>query len=225
MHHRRSFRLKGYDYARKGYYFITICTKDRKHFFGKISNGEMILSETGCIAETFLAEVSIHFSNAMVAAHVVMPNHIHLILVLNDNRKFAADDNGNLTGQGIRVGVGPCYGVGVGPCHGVGTCHGISLQVSNDVPAGPRHGVAPQSNLFGQPVAGSVSVIINQYKAAVKRWCNKNGHAGFHWQSRFHDHIIRNEESFKNIITYIRNNPRHWKENKFYQKYTGYEAP
>ena len=180
---------------------IQAVPKDRKHFLGKISDGEMILSETGCIAETFLAEVSIHFSNAMVAEHVVMQNHIHLILVLNNKRKFAADDHGNVTGQGIRVGVGPC--------------HGMALPATNDIPVGPRHGEAPQTNLFGQPVAGSVSVIINQYKAAVKRWCNKNGHAGFQWQSRFHDHIIRNDESFKNIVTYIRNNPKQWKEDKF----------
>jgi hypothetical protein len=74
----------------------------------------------------------------------------------------------------------------------------------------------PPANLFGKPIAGSVSVIINQYKSSVKRWCNKNGLYCFKWQSRFHDHIIRNEESCQNIVNYIRTNPKHWEDDKFY---------
>jgi len=80
-HDHRALRLKGFDYSGEGLYFITICTKDRQHFFGTISEGEMILNETGCIAEIFLKEVSTHFSHAMVDEHVIMPNHVHLILV------------------------------------------------------------------------------------------------------------------------------------------------
>jgi len=55
--------------------------------------------------------------------------------------------------------------------------------------------MAQQQNQFSKPIAGSISIIINQYKSSVKRWCNKNGHEYFQWQSRFHDHIIQNEES------------------------------
>ena len=62
-HHHQSLRLKGYDYTSEGLYFITICTKDRQHYFGKISKGEMILTETGRNAEMFLQEVSIHLED------------------------------------------------------------------------------------------------------------------------------------------------------------------
>lgn len=102
--------------------------------------------------------------------------------------------------------------------------HGI-IQLTDAV-AGTRHGVSlpngmtPQStntNQFGNPVSGSVSMIINQYKSSVKRWCNKNGHEYFQWQSRFHDHIIRNQESYETIANYIINNPAKWQEDKFYQ--------
>jgi putative transposase len=57
-HHHRSLCLKGYDYSGEGLYFITICTKDRKHYFGKIVKGEMILNDIGIIAEMFSEEVS-----------------------------------------------------------------------------------------------------------------------------------------------------------------------
>jgi putative transposase len=212
MHHRRSLRLKGYDYSREGLYFITICTKGHQHYFGKISKREMILNETGCTAKLFLEELSIHFSHVKVEEHVVMPNHIHLILVLYDKRNVSID--GGL--------------ICAGPCHGVGPCHGMALQATNDGNVGTRHGVSPPpglspppgisppTRLFGQPIAGSVSVIINQYKASVKRWCNKNGHDCFQWQSRFHDHIIRNEKSCQNIVNYIRNNPKNWKDDTFF---------
>ena len=84
VHHHHSLRLQGYDYSGEGLYFITICTKNRQHSFGKISNGEMILDEIGITAEMMLEAVSKHFGHAMVAEHVFMPNHVHLILVLND---------------------------------------------------------------------------------------------------------------------------------------------
>ncbi len=92
----------------------------------------------------------------------------------------------------------------VGTRHDVGTRHGVSLP--------------PQQNQFGKPIPGSLSVIINQYKSSVKRWCNKNGHEYFQWQSRFHDHIIRNEQSYQTISEYIINNPAKWNDDNFYRE-------
>ena len=65
------------------------------------------------------------------------------------------------------------------------------------------------------PAAGTVSTIIRSYKSIVTR----ESHliiADFGWQSRFHDHIIRDSESFERIQNYIENNPKNWKEDKFY---------
>ena len=109
VHHHHSLRLQGYDYSGEGLYFISICTKNRQRSFGKISKGEMILDEIGNTAEMMLEEISKHFGHAMVAEHVVMPNHVHLILVLNDIRKFVGDDK--MMVDGIRLDVGPCHGM------------------------------------------------------------------------------------------------------------------
>lgn len=65
-------------------------------------------------------------------------------------------------------------------------------------------------NQFSKPIAGSISVIIQQFKSTIKRWCNKNNHIDFLWQGRFHDHIIRNQASYQKISEYITNNPNNW---------------
>ena len=68
------------------------------------------------------------------------------------------------------------------------------------------------SNQYGKPVAGSVSVIINQYKGAVTKWCNKNNFLEFEWQGRFYDRVIRNNEEYWAIKNYIINNPENWQQ-------------
>ncbi len=75
---------------------------------------------------------------------------------------------------------------------------------------------AHNHNEFSKPVKGSVSVIIQQYKAAVKRWCNANTHEYFEWQARFHDHIIRDAKSYEKIKNYIINNPKNWNDDSLH---------
>lgn len=65
------------------------------------------------------------------------------------------------------------------------------------------------------PKSNTVSSIIRSYKSAVTKYCNRLG-LPFKWQSRYHDHIIRNDESFQRISEYIMNNPLNWREDKFY---------
>lgn len=67
-------------------------------------------------------------------------------------------------------------------------------------------------NKFGCPVSGSVSMITNHFKSAVKRWCNKNGYDYFLGQSRFYDHIINNQNDLERIRKYIKSNPVNWEE-------------
>ena len=69
-------------------------------------------------------------------------------------------------------------------------------------------------NIFGPLNPKSLSLIINQFKGSVKRWCNKNGYEYFQWQFRFHDHIIRNEKSLNKIRHYIHNNPMKWERDR-----------
>jgi REP element-mobilizing transposase RayT len=64
------------------------------------------------------------------------------------------------------------------------------------------------------PRAGSLSAIIRSYKSAVKHWCNENQHLYFDWQTRFYDHLIRDEKSLNEIRLYIQNNPAKWELDK-----------
>jgi len=77
-----STRLQGWNYSSVGAYFITICTKNREHFFGKVQAGKMVLSPIGIIADILWHEIKNHAENVDLEEFVVMPNHIHGILVL-----------------------------------------------------------------------------------------------------------------------------------------------
>ncbi|MBD1905464.1 transposase [Funiculus sociatus GB2-A5] len=83
-HHRRSIRLKGYDYSQVGVYFITICTHQRQCLFGAIANSKMELNPYGQIAAECWDGIPQHFSRIQLDACVVMPNHLHGILVITD---------------------------------------------------------------------------------------------------------------------------------------------
>ena len=83
-HHRRSIRLKGYDYTQPGAYFITICTQGRECLFGEIIDGEMHLNEAGQIVVQTWQDLPNHISNVQLDAFVVMPNHVHGIIIITD---------------------------------------------------------------------------------------------------------------------------------------------
>ena len=83
-HHRRSIRLKGYDYSQKGLYFITICCQNRICRFGDVVDGEMALNEYGQIAYNEWLKLSDRFSNFELDVFQIMPNHMHGIILLNN---------------------------------------------------------------------------------------------------------------------------------------------
>ncbi len=206
IHHRQSTRLQGYDYSMAGLYFITICCHDRICRFGNIENHRMILNETGTITDEYWRAIPEHFLHVVLHEHIVMPNHVHGIIELTGTSQ-PVDKNDDVR---ARHGVSPQDEME----QPVGTFHGMSLPDDNTTNNGSCHGMTPPNatiqpkyNQFGKPVAGSVSVIINQYKSSVKRWCNKSDHQDFQWQSRFHDHIIRDERSYWTISEYIIQKP------------------
>jgi len=198
IHHRRSIRLKRYDYSQAGAYFITICTKDRECLFGKIADGKMLLNEVGGIADEYLNNIPNHFSHVEMGEFIVMPNHVHCILVLHNKPN------------------------NVGTSHDVGTRHVVSLRGNAGNMAWTSHVMSmqqqPNTNQFSKPIAGSVSVIIQQYKSSVKRWCNKNNHNNFEWQSRFHDRVIRDDQFYQTISDYIIKNPAKWNKDKIFME-------
>ena len=83
---RKPNRMVGKDYKMNGAYFLTICTKERYCFFGKVQNGKMILSELGKIAEETLLNIESVYPSVILDSYVVMPNHVHVILILLSER-------------------------------------------------------------------------------------------------------------------------------------------
>lgn len=86
---KKQYRCKGYDYSQEGFYFVTICAKNREIFFGEIINGEIKFSEIGLAADKFWREILNHFSFVGLDKFVVMPNHVHGIIQINNNRRNA----------------------------------------------------------------------------------------------------------------------------------------
>ncbi len=186
-----TIRLKDWDYRSNGQYFITVRTKEKGDILGKIIDNRLIPNIIGIMADKYLKEIPCHFSFVKIHACVVMPDHVHMLLEIN-KRKY--------------VDVEPRYSVAlhhISPLNA--TRHGVLRQEKED-PVGTGHGLSLQIN---RPKKGSISIIVNQFKGAVKRYCNKNNYQ-FEWQSKFYDRIIRDELEFVNTKTYIRNNPKNY---------------
>jgi REP element-mobilizing transposase RayT len=81
-HHRRSIRLKDYDYSQSGAYFVTICTHKSKNIFGDIVDGRMVLNKFGKMAELSWLDLSKHYSNIRIDIFAIMPNHFHGIIFI-----------------------------------------------------------------------------------------------------------------------------------------------
>ena len=88
---RISLRLSNWDYSWAGVYFITTCTKDRNCYFGNVVNGEMMLTNPGAIADVLWHEIPNHSKNVELGPFIVMPNHIHGILMLKNDKDEVID--------------------------------------------------------------------------------------------------------------------------------------
>ena len=202
---RKSIRLKNYDYSQPAFYFITVCTKNREHYFGNIVNSNVILSEIGRTAHKFWSAIPSHFAHTKLYAFVIMPNHIHGIIEI-----FTVGTHDERTPNAR---MGHCALIHSDSPKGASSQGSSTPFVYRYNEFHHKHN--PQ-NKFGPLQCGSISVIINQFKSSVKRWCNQNGFAYFQWQSRFYDHIIRNNNEYSRIQNYIKNNPKKWRDDDYY---------
>jgi REP element-mobilizing transposase RayT len=205
----QTVRLRTWDYAASAYYYVTICTRERAHFFGQVVDGEMVLSKIGQMAQQYWAEIPQHFSHADVDAFVIMPNHMHGIVIIQRGlvgpRHGAAQHGAAGHGAASDGGeTGEDAHDGLDACDATGPRHGAALPPSS--PTAPTDG----ANAFGPLKPGSLQSIVNQYKGAVTRWCRTNDHAEFAWQARYYEHIIRTESALTRIRDYIINNPSKW---------------
>jgi len=159
-----SARLPNWDYGWNGRYFITICTAGRHPFFGVIDNKNMVLSEIGLLVRSEWEKSFVLRPGLFCDASVIMPNHIHAILRI-ENNAFLRDKKSNF-------------------------------------------GVARRS-------PKSISSFAACFKSMVTVNARKINSA-FGWQTRFHDHIIRNDEEYQRIANYIENNPANWGMKKYF---------
>jgi len=102
-HTRKQIRLKKYDYSQPGYYFVTICTQNRKNMFGEIKNGQMVLNNIGLLVKKYWNKLIDKF-NIELDKYIIMPNHIHGIIVINNNGRTHVDDNGRTHGSAPTTG-------------------------------------------------------------------------------------------------------------------------
>ncbi len=186
-----SARLKGYDYGQNGAYFITICTKNRKHYFGDVLDGEMQLNELGQLAESaWIKTIELRPDmNLELGEFVIMPNHFHAIIIIGDN-KYNTDVNDTNRKDAMH-------------------CRDAMHCVSDTVPNEYQNKFGPQSK--------NLASIVRGFKSSVTTDARKIGVTDFAWQTRFHDHIIRDAKSFENIQNYIANNPLNWQKDKLYK--------
>jgi REP element-mobilizing transposase RayT len=197
-------RLKNWDYGWNGAYFITICTQNRIYYFGEIENQKMQLSEIGKMAEKYWYEIPAHFPFAKLDAFVVMPNHIHGIIIIDkpdygrvDKRIDERVDgrvNGCVDGRNVET-------------QNFASLQPSQLSQSPSQPSSPKNKFGPQSQ--------NLASIIRGYKIGVSKNARKIA-PDFVWQSRFYDHIIRNQKSFNKISEYIVNNPINWNQDEFH---------
>ncbi|MEW6194881.1 MAG: transposase [Bacteroidota bacterium] len=97
-----STRLKEWDYANPWWYYVTVNTKDHKEYFGKVENEKMVLNELGTVANKCWEEIPLHFPNTELDYFVIMPNHLHGIVIINpvsENKNVETPDRASLRNQ------------------------------------------------------------------------------------------------------------------------------
>lgn len=200
-----SARAAWWNYGWAGAYFITICTRNRQHYFGEVKNGKMILSRAGVIADILWYEIPNHAHSVGLDSFVVMPNHLHGIIILDFG------DNDDVFGCVDGIGSG-------NNINNAETRHSLSLQQNQPLPSPqqphPPPNPTPAQQRFQNQGKNTISSIIGSYKSAVTKHANRLG-IPFGWQTRFHDHIIRTEASYLRISDYIENNPGNWDLDRF----------
>ena len=207
-----SARLQGFDYASGGVYFITICTKDKRHFFGTIRDGEMQRSSMGHIVAAEWKQTATIRKNVALGAWVVMPNHFHAIVIIQKRHGSGIVEtprwgvSPDRKQAGIRCQENPgtfqwenpetlCGKSAETPHRGVSTGEAILMR-------NPHHHAEWKS--------GSLGSILNQFKSKCTKRIHAAGLSDFAWKSRFHDRIVRSEEEWRRIGDYIASNPKTW---------------
>lgn len=181
-HRRKSIRLKGYDYSQAGAYFVTIVAWQRECLFGDVVDGRMNLNRHGHIVRDAWFDLKNHYRHVELGEFVVMPNHVHGIIVLIDDGRGGSSASGGTNPPDISP---------------AGADNLLTNQTRPYVKPKPRHGL-PE--------------IVRAFKSFSAKRINRLRHTdGIPvWQRNYYEHIIRNEHEMDNITQYIETNPLRW---------------
>ena len=181
-----STRLHYWDYSNPGMYFVTICTQNFVEWFGVVNNEKMDLNKMGEIANSCWTKIPNHFPNVELDEYIIMSNHIHGIIGINDISRDADHNESNYKMKSR-----------------TNSRRDVACNVST---SNRMSKISPKPN--------SLSVIIRSFKSAVTKLIRKSHNPNFAWQPRFYDHVIRNENSLEKIQNYILLNPKNWDSDK-----------
>jgi REP element-mobilizing transposase RayT len=221
IHHRHGVRLKGYDYSRRGMYFITICTYEREHLFGEIQNGVLHHNAQALLAAIYWNGITNHYPNIIPHEFIAMPNHIHGIL------EMASEPESPEPPVGARF---------IAPWSGIRNAQPRNAQTRDTQPrnAQPRDaqpcGAQNQGAMNRAPTGGgatgndnpmlhdTLGRMIRWYKGRVTFECRRRN-LPFAWQRNYYEHIIRNRQDHAGTADYIVSNPANWLDDCFYEDY------
>jgi len=202
IHHRRSIRLKGYDYSKAGLYFITICVKNHQCLFGNIVENKIILNDAGYMVEKWYYELENKYPDKKCREMIVMPNHFHCIV---ENTKIM-----NKHGMSIR----DVNGTTIRDAHVGTSLHGRPK--TNEPILKPQYGINNKKYIatIGDTMDWFKTMTTNEYIHGVKIYNWKRFDKKL-WQRNYWEHIIRNGAEYKRIADYINENPAKWIDDKF----------
>lgn len=232
MHQRRSIRLKGYDYSQAGLYFITIYCHNNQCLFGNIIVGanrippitnhispmsncpndnhpKMVLNEYGQIAFNEWMKTPEIRNNVELGEFVIMPNHIHGVIRLLGRGELHSPNNDELHSSNNVLVNSPNNAMDVFNMSQLNGIMGDSEMMGNHQKKGEC-----DSPLRGP--SNNIGAIVRGYKSAVTKQLNLLNTGCAVWQRNYHEHIIRNEQSYQRITEYIINNSAKWLDDKFY---------
>jgi len=201
-HKIQSNRLKNYDYSSNWWYFITICTKNREYYFGDVKNDKMVLNKIGEIVQKYILEIPNHFDFVLLDQYVVMPNHIHIVLIIDNRCSRDAiyriceniDTMNRVSTETNRIyeNIDTMNRVSTETnriCENIDTINRVSTEKINKNKL--KWWFMGDKNVM---FSNSIWKIIRRYKWICSFYINKTQLGDFARQSNYYDHIIRNEE-------------------------------
>ncbi len=199
---RSSLRLKGFDYSNPGAYFVTICTDQRICYFGNIVDGIMISFPIIDIVREIWLEIAKKFLFVDLDAFIIMPNHIHGIIIINKEQKNLYRDNPK-DDQSFRRSIFDQAHMDCGNRKRSGFNHTSSVFMS-------RPPTEQKDSISTKHPGQTLGKIVRYFKAKSARIIYDSGFPRFDWQRNYFEHIVCSPKELNAIREYIINNPIRW---------------